>query len=209
MLFILASCEQEDALQRSAPSTVDPSLGLSTKRVSPTRNFEMLDMSKVALDRSGYQRVQKNRATGSILYAKVRNKKIIGYQILKSNGRKVQFNPPNGNCPDIYVCIHPETGKYIYYDKCTTENPCRPICTDLTWCIDPVTGHYILYDKCKTETSPCDQGIPPIIIVNKKYKVAQFCPTVDYTWMIDPETGEYVLYTECDFGWNLLLEVGW
>lgn len=212
LLFALASCEQEETLQHSVSSSVDPTSDVTAKSSSPSRNFEIFDLSKVPLDRNGYQRVRQNKATGSVLYAYVKNKKIASFQIRKRDGRKVKFVPPGtgGSCPDIYVCIHPKTGKYIFYDKCVTDNPCdRQICPDLWWCIDPVTGNYILYDKCKTDTSPCEQDTPPIIIVSKKYQGPTFCPTTDYIWMIDPETGEYVLTAECDFGYQLFLEIGW
>ena len=211
VLIVLAACEQEETLQHSVSSSVDLQSDLTAKSSSPSRNFEVLNLTKVPLDRNGYQRLRQNKATGSVLYAYVKDKKIASFQIRKRDGRKVKFVPPGtgGQCPDIYVCIHPETGKYIFYDKCVTEDPCKPICSDLWWCIDPVTGNYILYDKCKTDTSPCERDTPPIIIVSKKYNLASFCPTTDYTWMIDPETGAYVLTAECDFGYQLFLEVGW
>jgi hypothetical protein len=212
MLIALASCEQEETLQRPLSSSVDPKADLTAKSSTPSRNFEVLDLSNVSSDRDGYVRLRQNQKTGSVLYAYFKNGKIANYQVRKSGGRKVNFIPPGqgGSCPDLYICIHPKTGKYIFYDKCVTDNPCdRQPCPDLWWCIDPVTGNYILYDKCKTDTSPCDKGTPPLIIVSKKYNVTQFCPNPEYTWMIDPETGEYMLFSECDYGGQLFLEIGW
>ncbi len=212
VLFVLLSCEQEETLQGPIATSLDPNTDLTTSSSSQNRNFEVLDLSKIALDRNGYQRVRQNKATGSILYANIKNRKIIGYQILKSNSRKVKFVPLvyGIQCPNYYVCIHSVTGKYIFYDKCVTNNPCdRKPCPDLWWCIDPVTGNYLLYDKCKTDTSPCEKSTLPFFIVNKKYQVNQFCPSPEYTWMIDPETGNYMLYSKCDTPSQLFLEIGW
>ncbi len=212
IIIALAACEQEESLQRPNASPENLTSGQLTKKSNPSRNFEMIDLSKVSSDRDGYLRVRRNKKTGSVLYAYFKQGKIVRYKVRKRDGRIVKFIPPKQgrNCPDLYVCIHPETGKYIFYDKCVTDNPCeRQICPDLWWCIDPVTGNYILYDKCKTDTSPCKKASPPIIIVSQKYNIHQFCPTKDYTWMIDPNTGEYVLYSECDYGAQLFIEKGW
>ena len=210
VLITLAACEPEDALQHPL-SSLDVKPDVATKSRNPSRNFEVLDLAKVSSSRDGYQRLQTNKATGSVLYANVREGKVAGYLIRKRDGRKVAYVPPGqgGECPDLYVCIHPQTGKYIFYDKCVTDDPCgRPICSNLTWCIHPETGAYILYDKCQTD-DPCQTSTPPMIVVSKKYQVESFCPNPEYTWMIDPETGEYMLLRECSDAQQLFLAIGW
>ena len=211
LLIALAACEQEDAVQRSGFSSADPQSDFKAVSRSPGRDFEVLDLKPVATAKSGYHRIKQNEATGSTLYANIRDGKTVGYLIQKRGGHKTAYIPPNhGNgCPDLYVCIHPETGKYIFYDKCTTDDPCgRPVCSELVWCIHPDTGDYILYDKCKTE-NPCEPSSPPLVIVSKRFKVNTFCPLTEYTWMIDPETGEYVLMNECSNTTQLFLPTGW
>lgn len=211
VLIALAACEQEEALQRPSSSGLDVKPEAATKSSNPSRDFAVLDLKPTSPDRDGYQRLQTNKASGSVLYAKVQKGKVVGYLIRKRDGRKVAYVPPGqgGRCPDLYVCIHPETGKYIFYDKCVTEDPCgRPVCSDLTWCIHPETGAYLLYDKCQSD-DPCQSDTPPMIVVSKKYQIKPFCPLTEYTWMIDPETGEYVLQSECDGVQQLVLGVGW
>lgn len=211
VLFALFSCEQEDAIQRPLSSAADPQLDAAVKSKTPTRNFEVLDLNAVDSRQNGYHRLQQNKATGSVLYAHTKKGQKASYMILKRNGRQIAYtaSDPDGKCPDLYICIDPKTDKYIFYDKCKTDNPCgRPTCSELVWCIDPDTGDYKLYDKCQTD-NPCQKDTPPIFSVSKNQQVQPFCPLVEYTWMIDPETGEYMLLTECNNVTQMFLPVGW
>lgn len=210
-LIVLAACEQEETLQRSPAASPDLRTDTQTKSSDPSRDFTVVNLKSVDLNRNGYQRLKQNPATKSVLYANVREGKVAGYLIRQRNGRKTTYVPPgqDGGCPNLYVCIHPQTGQYIFYDKCVTDDPCgRPICPDLWWCIHPETGDYLLYDACQTD-DPCQTGTPPMIKVSKKHQVDTFCPLMEYTWMIDPETGEYMLMQSCSDTQQLFLAVDW
>jgi hypothetical protein len=210
ILVVLASCEQEE-LQNTSITASNFNPKLTTKAGELDRKYEVVDLKSPTLDQDGYQRLKTSKITGSELYAKVEGRKVVSYQIRQRNRQVKSFTIANrGNqCPDIWACIHPQTGQYIFYDKCVTKDPCgRPVCSDLTWCIHPETGDYLLYDKCTTE-DPCQKDEPPIIVVAKNANVQQFCPTTDYTWMIDPNTGEYLLLQECDYGQQLFVPIGW
>ncbi|WPP50755.1 hypothetical protein [Catalinimonas niigatensis] len=212
ILFTLWACEQEESLQGPVSLPADFAKDASVTNSTPSRNYEVLDIAPISLEKDGYQRLRQNKMTGSVLYANIQKGQIAGYFIRKRDGQKINFFSPGqrGHCPDLYICIDPQTGKYIFYDKCVTDNPCgRPACTELVWCIDPKTGNYILYDKCKTESDPCRQSAPPLMIVNKIQKNQLFCPFTNYTWMIDPETGKYILLNECNSNQQLFLEAGW
>lgn len=210
VLFVLASCEQEELQNTSFPAS-DFKTGLNAKAGELDRKYEVVNLKSSTLDRDGYQLLKTNKTTNSELYVQVKNRQVVGYQIRQRNKqvRSYTLAKRDGQCPDIWVCIHPQTGRYIFYDKCVTKDPCgRPICSELTWCIHPETGDYLLYDKCSMD-DPCQKDEPPIIVVAKNENVQLFCPTTDYTWMIDPDTGEYLLLQECDYGQQLFVPIGW